>query len=146
MFYLIKGMIIFFLLEKFVCWIQIIKTKEVFEESLKIYELKLKCPLFLKPGIKDKLVSSWECNFLTCIPWSIKCEWKTCFVSSDMALHNGINGNILEWNEIVKKKSPKMVLTRNGNAIQIFSTFLIHALFYRTYLITVHIKWCIYEY
>lgn len=81
-----------------------------------------------------------------CIPGSIKREWKTCFISSDMALHNGINGNILEWNEIVKKKSPKMVLTRNGNAIQIIFTFLIHALFYRPYLITMHIKWCIYEY
>lgn len=57
-----------------------------------------------------------------------------------MVLHNGINGNILGRNEIVKKKSPKMVLTRNGNAIQIFATFLIHALFYRPYLITVHIK------
>lgn len=60
-----------------------------------------------------------------CIPWSIKCEWKPCFVSSDMVLYNGINGNILGRNEIVKKKSPKMVLTRNGNAIQIFATFLI---------------------
>ena len=58
-----------------------------------------------------------------CIPWLIKCEWKTCFAASDMVLHNGINGNILGRNEIVKKKSPKMVLTRNGNAIQIFLHF-----------------------